>query len=238
VIEIVPAQRDSYGRDAWKPAQDGQLVITINGHSNRIRLWEKGVGLRAVWEREKEYWEQERLNPRSFYLSRPTAYDGGATGALNVAVLGYSHRQTTWGDRKRWHVEDRLPQLLREIEVQAVEAEERRLAREREEAERKRRWEAAMERAKKRLVDAHHVEVLSGRVRAWREAEAIRAYCDAVEARYGTAAVEADRGASQWLAFARARADSMQALPTMPPTPEVTAEALRPFLDGWSPYGP
>jgi hypothetical protein len=54
-LDCIPAQREGYGRDAWKPKQDGQLVITINGHSNRIRLREKGVGLRAVWEREKEY---------------------------------------------------------------------------------------------------------------------------------------------------------------------------------------
>jgi len=40
-----------------------------------------------------------------------------------------------------------------------------------------------MERAKRRLVEDRRIEVLRDRVRAWQEADAIRAYRDAVEAR-------------------------------------------------------
>ena len=120
------------------------------------------------------------------FLKRPKPYDSGATGELNIEALGWSHgRQSSWGDRKRWTLEDRLPQLMRELETQAVEAEERRLAKEREEAERQRQWEAAMDSAKLRLIEDHRLNVLRNRVAAWHEADAIRAYCDAVEARHG-----------------------------------------------------
>src|SRR5439155_16435107 len=123
---------------------------------------------------------------------RPKPYDSGATGELNIEALGGSHgRQKSWGDRSRWKLEDRLPNLLRELEVQAVEAEERRLAREREQAERQRQWEAAMERAKRRLIEDHRLEVLRSRVRAWEEAEAIRSYCHAVERRHGAETIAA-----------------------------------------------
>jgi hypothetical protein len=127
---------------------------------------------------------------------------------------------------------------LRELEIQAVEAEERRLVREREEAERERQWEAAMERAKHRLVADHRLEVLRSRVRAWEEADAIRAYCDAVEAGHDPDTIAAEPDAAEWLAFARKHADQAQQLPRMPPDPEITHERLKPYLGRWSPYGP
>ena len=108
----------------------------------------------------------------------------------------------------------------------------------REEAERRRQWEAAMEHAKIRLIEDHRREVLRRRVTAWNEATAIRAYCDAVEDRHGIDTIAADPDAAAWLAFAREQADSAQRLPRMPADPDVTPEALKPYLGKWSPYGP
>jgi hypothetical protein len=48
----------------------------------------------------------------------------------------------------------------------------------------------------------------------------------------------ANSGATEWLPFAPAHADQLQALPDLPPDPEITSEALKPYLRGWSPYGP
>jgi hypothetical protein len=42
----------------------------------------------------------------------------------------------------------------------------------------------------------------------------------------------------EWLALAREYADHAQQLPRMPRDPEITQEALKPYLRGWSPYGP
>ena len=95
-----------------------------------------------------------------------------------------------------------------------------------------------MERAKVRLLEDHRREVLRTRVGAWGEADAIRAYCDAVEERHGADAIAADPDAAEWLAFAREHADRAQRLPRMPADPEVTHEALKPYLGKWSPYGP
>jgi hypothetical protein len=239
-VACVRVREDSYGRSEWKPSKDGQLVFTINGHDLKVRIWEKGSGLRGPYERQKKRWKEDRQQPVRLmrFVERPKPYDAGATGELNIEVLGWSERQSTWGDRKRWTLEDRLPQLMRELETQAAEAEERRLARERDEAERQRQWEAAMERAKRRLTEDHRIEVLRQRVHAWHEADAIRAYCDAVEARYGTDAIAVDPEAAQWLALAREHANRAQQLPRMPADPDITHEALKPYLGGWSPYGP
>ena len=201
-LDCVRVREDSYGRSEWRPSHDGQLVFTINGHELKVRLWEKGAGLRGPYEHQRKRWQEDREKPlrQMLCFDRPKPYDTGASGELNVEALGWSHgRQSSWGDRKRWTLEDRLPQLMRELETQAVEAEEQRLAREREEAERQRQWEAAMERAKLRLVEDHRVSVLRTRVGAWGEADAIRAYCDAVEVRHGAEAIAADPNAAEWL---------------------------------------
>jgi hypothetical protein len=120
-VECRPAPDQRGGRNT---KLNGHLIVTINGHPNSVRVWETGVGVRGVWERQRDRWEQERLSPRlGLYLSRPEPYDAGGTGELNLSVLGYSSRQTTWGDRERWRAEARLPQLLRELETQAREAQ-------------------------------------------------------------------------------------------------------------------
>lgn len=240
-LGCVRMREDSYGHSEWKPTHDGQLVFTINAHELKVRLWEKGAGLRGPYEHQRKRWHEDREKPFSqmLFLDRPKPYDRAASGELNIEALGWSHgRQSSWGDRKRWTLEDRLPQLLRELETQAVEAEEQRLAKEREEAERQRQWEVAMERAKLRLVEDHRVSVLRARVGAWHEADAIRAYCEAVEARHGVETIAADPDAARWLAFAREHADRAQRLPGMPADPEITHEALKPYLGKWSPYGP
>ncbi|MGA9762386.1 MAG: hypothetical protein WBQ14_08190 [Gaiellaceae bacterium] len=240
-VSCVQIREDSYGHSDWKPAREGQLVFVINGHPLRVRIWEKGAGLRGPYEHQLERWKHDREQPFQLMriIDRPKAYDRGATGELSVEALsGFSRRQKSWADRSRWTVEDRLPHLLRELELEAAEAEGRRLAKEREEAERERQWEAAMERAKQRLVEDHRLEVLRSCVRAWEEADAIRAYCDAVEARYGANTINGDPGAKQWLVLAREYADQLQELPRMPADPEPTPENLKPYLGRWSPYGP
>ena len=240
-IACMRIHEDSYGRSEWKPAQDGQLVLTINGHQLKVRIWEKGAGLRGPYEHQVRRWKHDREQPYRLmqFVDRPKPYDSGSTGELNVEALGSAYgRQKSWGDRARWKVEDRLSNLLRELELQAVEAEERRLAREREQAERERQWEAAMEHAKRRLVEDHRLEVLRARMRAWEEAEAIRAYCEAVEVRHGIDVITSDSEAAAWLKLAREHAERMQCIPAMPADPEATHERLKPYLNGWSPYGP
>lgn len=240
-VACVQAREDSYSRSGWKPAHEGQLVFTINEHALKVRIWERGAGLRGPYEQQLKRWKHDREQPARLmqFVERPKPYDSGATGELNIEALAGSYgRQKSWGDRRRWKLEERLPHLLHELELQAVEAEERRLTLEREQAERQRQWEAAMERAKRQLIEDHRLEHLRNRVHAWQEAEAIRAYCDAVEARHGADTVTADPEAAQWLALARAHADQTQLLPRMPADPEIAADLLKPYLGRWSPYGP
>jgi hypothetical protein len=142
-----------------------------------------------------------------------------------------------WADRRSWTLEDKLPELLQELETRAVEQEERRRDAEREAQERKRAWEAAMERASERYVEHLRGEALRAEVAQWQHVQQVRAYCDAAEAAHGDVPETAE-----WIAWARRYADAhdpLGAAPRAPAAPEsVPAEELQPFLDGWSPYGP
>jgi hypothetical protein len=237
---VAVGRTDPYGRNGWAAKDDGQFRVRINGHDLRLRIYEKGVGLRGPWEARKARRQEDRDNFRfdRWDHGRIEAYDKDATGQLELSILGHAPRQNSWGDRKRWTLEGRLPQALRELETLAADAEDRRLQREREEQERQRAWEQAMHDAKRRFIDAHRLDVLRRRVAAWNEAEEIRAYCDAVEARFAKDAVAEHPGAEEWLRLAREQAGRLQALPGTPPDPEPTAEQLKPYLGRWSPYGP
>ncbi len=238
-IGCVRPRLDGYERANWKGSEDGQFVVTIAGHDLKLRIAEKGVGLRGPWEAHKKRREDDRAAMRfdRWDVGRIEAFDRGATGQLGISILTYGSRQTSWGDRKRWALEDRLPQVLRELETLAAEAEQRRIAREQQQAERQAAWEAAMERAKVHATEAYHVDVLKRRIAAWNDAEQTRAYCDAVLARHGAAA-ESDPETMRWIEFARAHADRLQELPRMLEDPELRHEDLKPYLGGWSPYGP
>ena len=238
-ITCVRVRTDSYARSEWKANTDGQFVVTIKGHELELRLSENGVELRGPWEAHKKRRKEDRKAMRfdGWDVGRIEPFDKAATGRLEVSIVGYGRRQRVWGDRKRWSLEDRLPQLLAELETLAEEAEQRRLTREREEEERQQAWEKAMAIARERATEQHHVETLRRRVDAWEKADRVRAYCDAIEQRHGEE-IASDPAAGRWLEFARQRANQAQRLPRMPTDPELRSEDLAPFLGGLSPHGP
>jgi hypothetical protein len=238
-ITCVRVRVDSYARSEWKATNDGQFAVTIKRHELKLRVSEKGVGLRGPWEAHKKRRDEDRNAMRfdRWDIGRIEPFDKDANGQLEISIVGYGSRQRVWGDRKRWNLDARLPQLLAELETLAEEAEQRRLTREREEEEREQAWESAMAMARERATEHHHVETLGRRLDAWEQAERVRAYCEAIEERYGDA-ITADPAAMRWLEFARQHAERAQRLPRMPADPELRSEDLTPFLGGWSPYGP
>ncbi|MGW1866144.1 hypothetical protein ACWCPS_11360 [Streptomyces mauvecolor] len=163
-----------------------------------------------------------------------------------VIELGYSRssRQSCWADRKRWALENILGAVLREVETRAVEDAQRKVDEERAKAERKVRWQAAMENAKELAAQEQYAEVLRAQARQWQEAAGLSAYCDALERRLDETPGEdeaAMASAQRWLTWARRyvqRLDPLTRLPAMPTAREPKPEELAPHLNGWSPHGP
>ncbi|WP_435602893.1 hypothetical protein [Streptomyces sp. bgisy130] len=153
-------------------------------------------------------------------------------------------RRYRWGDRKRWRLEDKLPDLLREIDQRSRIDEERQLAQQRKVEETERRWHEAMDRARVAFIHAHRKKTLNDQVEAWNEASRIRAYCDALEQHLQQAPTgDGDRvdAVREWLSWARdhaTRIDPVPRWPGMPEDPDISPSDLRPHLEGWSPYEP
>lgn len=213
----------------------GLPVFTADAYSVAVDVVEEGLPSREYWEKKNRtytrYGYAAKLPPRS-------EYEVDATGRLTIELVGHwrSVRQKRWSDRKRWSVEDKLPELLREIEVRAAEhrhdlSEKQRVADQRHLA-----WEEAMDKARVRYAEQKRIDALLVAVEAWQRSEAVRAFCDAIErSGRGSEAVE-------WIEWARNYADRLSSFRHLPIIPESSApaglEELRPFLDGWSLHGP
>ncbi|MCZ4103461.1 MULTISPECIES: hypothetical protein [unclassified Streptomyces] len=158
---------------------------------------------------------------------------------------GLAGRPGRWRDRKTRTLEGALGVILGEIEARAVEDARRRQDEQQASAERALRWQAAMDVAKEQAVREQLAQVLREEAGRWQEAAALRAYCMALERRIGELEGVADEttldSARRWLEWAGGYArsiDPLGRLPKMPHTRELTPEELKPYLQGWSPYGP
>ncbi|MFE3999252.1 hypothetical protein ACFX43_10705 [Nocardioides sp. YIM B13467] len=171
----------------------------------------------------------------------PNSADEEKVARLLLELSGYrSINRYRWADRKRRRVEDWLSDVCDELEARATADDQYRIDQAREAAERRTRWQAAMDRARFHALEAHRTKVLTAQVEQWTLANAIRTYCDALGQRLAQIE-DPDESAAEWLTWARARAaslDPLTSVPTMPPDPELTAEELKPHLGRWSPYGP
>jgi hypothetical protein len=97
-----------------------------------------------------------------------------------------------------------------------------------------------MEQAKVRLREQHRAQVLIEQADRWRQAQHLRDYVAAARA-LKQDDHESERETSKWLDWCAAYVADLDPLSKqlrMPTDPKATPEALRPFLNGLSPYGP
>lgn len=242
-------------RDSGDDAGDRTaLRIDVLEQTFSLFIYEKGVGNRGEWEAEvKRYRRDVREWPRFSGEPPARSYDGGAEGALTLALVierdwRFRGRQSRWSDRSSWTLEERLPHLFVEIEERALEGariddEERRVAeveaerQQRERAEREKQWNNLMAQAQDRLIESHRAAYLRSRLDAWEEAQRIRRYCEAMNA-----TADDSEETAAWLTWAGDYAKKIDPIgvPTsLPEDPEMTHEAVQRHLPaGWSTYGP
>lgn len=247
--------KDGYGRYTWTATKNGHLRISTGSERFWIRLQEEGVHTRGSWEEEVDryrgvsgdsWWHRDRPIPRG-------AYDEAGNGRLHLELHADRYwiahgRQRRWADRASWTLEERVPDLFRELTERVEEGhrhdEEKRIAEEKaaEEAqraaeERERQWLIAMEDAREALIESHRAATLQRQAEAWHTAGLLSRYCDAVQADYEDRPETVD-----WLSWARsyiARLDPLREPPTSPEPPQPTPESLQPHLpEGWSAHGP
>jgi len=219
--------------------KDGQLVIGIDGFSYPLRIREQqgpGKGTRAYSNSESG-----RNLPR-WRTARATTFT--PTGRLQItAGHGYGRhgRPAEFRDTKTRALEGRLPAVLRELEIRALEDDWRRQEEERKAAERRQRWEQAMDRARDDFRQAALAVELASQLERFRLVGEIDQYLAALHCAPQPARAEQRASARDWIDWITTYRDQINPArhpPVMPATPDPSPDDLRPFLKGLSPHDP
>jgi hypothetical protein len=214
----------------------GHLRIGIGGHDFTICVDELN-------DRVPHVPTAAELRDKARYSwARIPTHDSVPSGRLRLQILeGWAVRQEKFTDTKTIDLVDRLAVVLQEVGLRAAAAEERRRQRERKEAERERQWKQVLERAEIQLRDHHRGETLMEQVERWQQAQHLDDYINAMTTRAASLTGSEREAAEEWVLWAREYRQGIDPLNepfALPPDPDFSAEALKPFMRGWSPNGP
>ena len=181
----------------------------------------------------------ELREKQRYSWTRIPEYEYLPFGKLSIELAqSWRGRQWRWSDGKRSVIEDRLAEVLRELELRSVEAQTRREEEARKRDERENQWKTAMETARTEYIEDARRKELVRQIDAWAWAEQVRTYLEAVKNRSNPGD---GSGGQQWVGWVEAFAASIDPIRKgleMPSIPEPEPEDLKPYLAGWSPHGP
>jgi hypothetical protein len=216
---------------------DGQIRITIDGFAYPIRIRELGRrgGSSLSYTAHQTLPRWQAVRPAEFLPS----------GVLQLTIdSGYrrDRRPAEFKDTPESTVEDLLPVLLRELEIRAREDSQRKQEQEQQAAQKRLRWERAMEQSRHEFREAGRIEELTRQLEAWRLAADLDGYLSAMREQIGAITSDTERAAAEswltWISEYRSRIDPLRHSLRTPPDRKPSNEDLKPFLHGWSPYGP
>lgn len=226
-------------RDRWNqtPQPKGVLLITIHGHV---------IGLTVTEQRDKVPHvptASELRDAARYSFMRIRTSDQVPNGRLEIVVTnGQQYRQSAWRDGERTQIEDCLAQILQEMELRADHFEQLRQAEVLRRETAKRDWEAAFEKARGRMEEAHRSSVLTEQLERWQSCAQLDSYIQAMTAAVRVMNDESKRAAAKdwisWTRSYRSKLDPLSQELRIPAAPRPTPENMKPFLGNLSFYGP
>lgn len=221
------AASDRHGRREGNPVH---LRFHVRGHD---------VGLTITQESDRaehlptagELARQER---DSWY--KIPRYEYSPSQRLRISLAGwFEHQQTSWADGAKTSLDDKLGEILQQVEIFSDLAERKRRAEEERERQRELEEQRRVARAKARLAESHRADVLDAQLSAWRKARELDDFLVALAGRICQIDdPEAAAAANAWLTWARNYTEHLDPLNqtiAMPPDPEPTSAALAPFME-------
>jgi hypothetical protein len=215
----------------------GQIRITIDGFAYPIRIRELGRkgGTPLPYTAHQTLPRWQAVRHAEFLPS----------GALQLTIdNGYprDRRPAEFKDTPKATVENLLPALLRELEIRAREDSRRQQEKEQQAAQKRLRWERAMEQARHEFREAGRIRELTMQLEAWRLAADLDGYLSAMREQIRALTSDTERAAAEnwltWVSGYRGRIDPLRHSLRMPPDRKPSNEDLKPFMHGWNPYGP
>ncbi|MGF1425618.1 hypothetical protein [Kitasatospora sp. LaBMicrA B282] len=234
-VRVIKQRTDRHG---YQHAEsEDHFMVTAQGHPCGVRITQ-------LKERTEHTASAKELADaaRNSWVKIPR-FDYFPGTRLGIAVSGgFVHRQSQWSDTDTEPLEDKLPQILQEIDLRGAAAEAKRHADQEAAHDRRRQWEAAVHRARHDYAEAYRIRALEQQELSWRRAAQLSEYLDAAQKRIESIHSAAEREAAQsWLRWIQGyveRLDPLNGVLCAPAIPDPRPSDLEPFLKGWSPYGP
>jgi hypothetical protein len=226
-VTAASVANDRYGRRESSPIH---LRFHVRGHD---------VGLTIAQESDRgehlpTAGELARQKRDSWY--KISKYEYSPSERLKISLAGwFEHQQTSWADGAKISLDDKLGEILQQMEIFSDLAERKRRAEEERERQREVEEQRRVARAKARLIESHRADVLDAQLSAWRKARELDDFLVALAGRISQIEdPEAVAAANAWLTWAkdyRERLDPLNQTIAMPPDPEPTSAALAPFME-------
>ncbi|WP_190989244.1 hypothetical protein [Pseudarthrobacter sulfonivorans] len=229
------AKPDYYGRVSREERNNGHLKVGI-GEDEVHLLFSQAT------ERVPHLLTVSELRRQAHGYSVSTE-EVVKTAFLSIRLKGLEPPfwKSEWTETDTTRADSLLPRIIQEIELRAARAVELRLERQRRDDEKRRQWEAAREQAIGRLNEVHRASVLLDQAERFQRVQLLGDYIAALRIHIDSMnPVDAD-AAIDWLRWAQTHAKTISPLLgeiRMPDDPEPTADAIKPYMKGWSPYGP
>lgn len=149
--------------------------------------------------------------------------------------------QSEWTETDTTRADSLLPRIVQEIELRAARAVEVRLERQRRDDEKRRQWEQVRDRAIGRLNEDHRAKVLLDQAERFQRVQMLDDYIAAVKSKIELMNLADAAAAAEWMQWAESHTRIINPLLgdiRMPKDPRPDADAIKPYMNGWSPYGP
>jgi hypothetical protein len=219
-VEAAAAGSQQYNTDFFRSLKDGQLRIAVEGFAYRLRIHEQG---RAGGAPLPYTVHANRTLPR-WRKARRTEFI--PTGTLRITLEnGYSRdeRAAEFRDTKTTALEERLPAVLRELEIRALEDDHRRQEEQRQADLKRQRWERAIDQARHDFRETGRADLLTSQLQSWRLAKELDSYLSQMRTIIVAMTSEEERAAAQdwlnWISQHRQSIDPLRQPLPVPPDP-------------------
>jgi hypothetical protein len=236
VVKAPPAPKpDRYGYVSREQQLTGHLAVSIGDHEFQLYIGQ------ARDERPHLLTASElRRKAKGYAVSTTESFK---TDFVTIRLTGLEPPfwQAEWVETESARADSLLPRILQEMELRASRAVDRQLEKQRREDEKRPQWEVVRDRAIQRLNEDHRAKVLLDQAGRFRRVQELGEYIAAVRSRIGSMNLADAAAATAWLQWAESHATAINPLLgdiRMPDDPKPDADAIKPYMNGWSPYGP
>jgi len=234
-IEATPAPNINPHRRYYDDPHKGQIKISIGEDSAELDFRQLRKTIPKILTPAEE---RRRANGQYVVTEESVNTD---LIAIKMSGLDGEFWKSDWAESDELGADQFLPRLLQEVELRAARAVERRNLKKQHEDEEQRRWQIVHAQAVAQLNEKHRADVLYDQAKRYQRAELLADYIAAMKVKARTMTSADAEAAEKWIYWAESHMLAINPLRNelrMPDDPKPDAEAIKPFMQGWSPYGP